>query len=139
MPGEAHDGSDAEYWCVRASKVNPFYNQLNAPNSFHGTTVCRGGGGCERKSVCVHVHLCKCVSCKFLPTNSPNESVVLAVFSVTKTNCPSVCPERCFGFEGSLFCCDTICAAGCRGTTESDCVVSVKGGAERRWESEALE
>ena len=48
---------------------------------------------------------------------------------VTKTVCPStVCHERCFDFEGRKFCCNTICAAGCSGTTGSDCVVSVKGG-----------
>ena len=52
----------------------------------------------------------------------------LLPLAVTKTVCPSICPERCFDFEGNKQCCNTICAAGCSGITGSDCVVSVKGG-----------
>ena len=78
--------------------------------------------------MCVCVCVCVCVCC---PQTQLMSQYFLPPLPVTKTVCPSICPERCFDFEGSKFCCNTICVAGCSGTTGSDCVVSVKGGGTR--------
>ena len=53
----------------------------------------------------------------------------LLSISVSKTVCPAFCnAERCSKLDGHVICCDSKCAAGCAGVTESHCVVSVNGG-----------
>ena len=85
---------------------------------------------------CVCVCVCRLVGCVcviicvWFPQFQSFSQLLLSAsfYIVTKTVCPSVCPERCFDYESQMFCCNTKCAAGCSGgVTESDCVVSMKG------------
>ena len=73
---------------------------------------------------------CVCIVCVYSTSlaYAVNIKLLLLPFlSVTKIGCPPFCPGRCFAFENSLHCCDSMCVAGCSGgTTESHCVVSGK-------------
>ena len=84
-------------------------------------------------SVCAICYVTQLVKCQFF----------LLSVSVSKIVCPAHCPKRCSELDGSQFCCNAKCAAGCiGGVTESHCVVSVNGGGRDgwkwRWEGEVM-